>query len=83
VKREQSAAGVADDPARVVSASDHLDRARQRCVHDRVELGWVGGCSRGFEHVDRLVHVVAVRVGCAPPVQIGPCPNQRKDGVRQ
>ncbi len=83
VQVEQPAAGVADDPARVVSTSDHLDRARQRCVHHRVQLGRVSRCSRRLDHIDRLVHVAAVRVGCAPPVQIGPCPNERKDGVRQ
>ena len=83
MQRQQSTARVADDPARVVSTSDHLDGARQCRVHDRVELGWVGGCSRCFEHIDRLVHLAAVGVGCAPPVQIGPCPDERKNSVRQ
>ena len=80
---EQAAAGVADDPARVVSTSNHLDCARQCRVHDRVELCWIGARPRRFEYIDRPVHLAAVRVGRTPTAQIGPSPNQRKNSVGQ
>lgn len=83
VQVEQPTTRVADDPARVVSTSDHLDRARQRGVDHRVELGRIGARPRRLEHVDRPVHLAAVRVRRPPPAEIGPRPDQRKDGVGQ
>ena len=83
MQREQSMTRVADDPAGVVRAGDHLDRARQRSVHPRMHVSGVCRRDRSFEHVDSPVHLASVLVRRAPPVQIRPCPDKGKDSIGQ
>jgi len=57
VEVEEAPAGVADDAAGVVGASDDLDRAGERLVCHGVNVGWIAGGDRCFEDVDGLVHL--------------------------
>ena len=80
VQVEEASARVPDDSAGVVRTGDHIDRARKCLVRDCVSLGR----SRYgvlLEDVDRLVHVAAVGVRCAPALEIAPSADQGEDVV--
>jgi hypothetical protein len=81
VQVQQRPARVADDPAGVVGAHDHLQCRGDRLLRHRDDDGGIVGLSRLPEDRHGFVHLSPVLVCRAPAPQVGTCPDQRQDRI--
>jgi hypothetical protein len=78
---QQRPARVADDPAGVVGAHDHLQRRGDRLLRHGEDDGRILGLGCCLEHLDGIVHLPAVLVGRAPAPHVRTSADQRQDRV--